>query len=130
MYYVLTLLAEGGNRINTACQQVTEEMAASQATLLRTHHLVEARLQQLEAREQTWAAVQAQVSVYAEKALYKVKLDIGGKIFATTKQRLLAFKHSFFSAMLGSGRWQPRRDRDTLWTARPPCISPRCGILC
>ena len=40
----------------------------------------------------------------------KVKLDIGGCIFAPTRSLLLLFEGSFFHAMLSSGRWPPRRN--------------------
>jgi len=46
----------------------------------------------------------------ASVARTKIKLDIGGKIFSTSKSTLMAFEGSYFHAMLSSGHWQPDED--------------------
>jgi len=46
----------------------------------------------------------------ANKAKSKILLDVGGTRFATAKTTLLAFKDSYFSAMVSSSNWQPDED--------------------
>ncbi len=47
---------------------------------------------------------------FASTAKSKIKLNIGGKIFTTSKTTLLMYPNSFFSAMLSSGKWNPDED--------------------
>jgi DNA-binding beta-propeller fold protein YncE len=78
-----------------------------------------ARLQNQVTKENNWVIVQASVQKHVMMANQKVKLDIGGHIFSTTRSLLLSFKDSFFAAMLGSGYWKPSTD-GTYFVDRTP----------
>ena len=80
---------------------------------------VEHQLQTQSVQERTWGEVQERVQHHATMAAQKVKLDIGGRVFSTTRSLLLSFDESFFHAMLRSGRWPPRRD-GTYFVDRSP----------
>jgi BTB/POZ domain/NHL repeat len=87
--------------------------------LQRLEKHVHAKLQIAVTAETNWVTVQTLVQKHAGRANEKVRLDIGGKIFSTTKSRLLSFKNSFFEAMLGSGHWKASRD-GTYFVDRTP----------
>ena len=44
------------------------------------------------------------------KANEKIKLDVGGKIFATSKETLLRWPNTYFHGLLVSGNWKPDGD--------------------
>ena len=50
------------------------------------------------------------MDVNIAKAKEKIKLDIGGKLFTTSKTTLLSVPGTYFHAMLSSGKWQPDED--------------------
>jgi hypothetical protein len=54
--------------------------------------------------------MQALMAKHAALAKHKIKLDVGGRHFATSKETLLKFEGSFFFAMLSSGLWEPDED--------------------
>jgi hypothetical protein len=54
---------------------------------------------------------------------HKIKLDVGGQHFATSKDTLLKFEGSFFCAMLSSGQWKPDED-GTYFIDRNPRYFP------
>jgi len=84
---------------------------------------VEKRIKLLEAKEQHWAALEKLMQEHAAAATNKIVLDIGGQRFATSKTTLLAFRGSFFDAMLSSGKWQPDAD-GTYFIDRNPELFP------
>eukprot|EP01130_Rhizamoeba_saxonica_P002007 TRINITY_DN11818_c0_g1_i1.p1 TRINITY_DN11818_c0_g1~~TRINITY_DN11818_c0_g1_i1.p1 ORF type:complete len:324 (-),score=54.68 TRINITY_DN11818_c0_g1_i1:109-1080(-) len=45
-----------------------------------------------------------------DKAKYKVKLNVGGQIFVTSKTTLTKDKNSYFYGMISSNNWQPDED--------------------
>jgi hypothetical protein len=54
--------------------------------------------------------MQELMSKHSAMAKNKIKLDVGGQLFTTSKETLLKFEGSFFFAMLSSGRWEPDED--------------------
>jgi len=68
------------------------------------------RLRLVEEKEKKWLEIEEKMKRNASQAKTKIKLDIGGKIFCTSKSTLLAFEGSYFHAMLSSGHWQPDED--------------------
>eukprot|EP01125_Pyxidicula_operculata_P019596 TRINITY_DN7113_c0_g1_i1.p1 TRINITY_DN7113_c0_g1~~TRINITY_DN7113_c0_g1_i1.p1 ORF type:complete len:246 (-),score=42.89 TRINITY_DN7113_c0_g1_i1:17-754(-) len=46
----------------------------------------------------------------AQQSKEKVRLNIGGKLFATTKSTLLSVKGTYFESMLSSSYWKPDED--------------------
>jgi len=61
-------------------------------------------------KEAAWEALMQKVSENAANAPKKIKLDIGGQTFTTSKENLLRHENSFFHAMIGSGNWTPDED--------------------
>src|SRR5690349_12693531 len=78
--------------------------------MLQMSKEVENRIQYLEDKEKKWKEIENKIEENASQAKQKIKLDVGGKIFATTKSALMRVKDSYFSAMIGSGKWQPDED--------------------
>jgi len=71
---------------------------------------MEERLGVIEEKEKRWLEIEEKMKNCAAQAKTKIKLDIGGKIFSTSKSTLLAFEGSYFHAMLSSGHWHPDED--------------------
>jgi hypothetical protein len=44
------------------------------------------------------------------KAPHKIKLDVGGKTFTTSKETLLQHENTFFYGMLSADQWEPDED--------------------
>jgi BTB/POZ domain/NHL repeat len=107
---VLPFLVQLGESKDAIIKGMCEYIDHSASMLQITHNLVERRIQQIELKEQAWAKVQAHVQYHAALAKEKVKLDIRGLLFSTTRSLLLSFEFSFFNALLSSERWQPRSD--------------------
>jgi glucosamine 6-phosphate synthetase-like amidotransferase/phosphosugar isomerase protein len=77
---------------------------------MQVFEAINKRLKVLEEKETHWKEIQAQVEQHAQKASSKIKLDVGGKVFATYKTTLLNAEGSYFHAMLASGKWKPDED--------------------
>jgi len=71
---------------------------------------VEFHLKLLAEKEERWVEMEKRMHAHAEVASNKILLDIGGQRFATAKTTLLAYKGTFFEAMLSSGQWKPDSD--------------------
>eukprot|EP01111_Echinosteliopsis_oligospora_P015029 TRINITY_DN5808_c0_g1_i5.p1 TRINITY_DN5808_c0_g1~~TRINITY_DN5808_c0_g1_i5.p1 ORF type:complete len:111 (+),score=33.09 TRINITY_DN5808_c0_g1_i5:36-368(+) len=82
----------------------------SSSTTSSTDKKIEERLHELEHKEKKWKELNEIMDKHAEKAKTKVVFDVGGKIFATTKDTLLSQPDTFFTAMMRSGRWCPDAD--------------------
>ena len=104
------LLSKSRTIILTGCSKLEVSMYTAVNKVEGVRDLIEARIQVHEAKEQNWDEVLARVQTYAARATEKIKLDIGGQIFAASKSLLVSFKDSFFSALLSSGRWLPGQD--------------------
>lgn len=82
--------------------------------LLRTLQDLSAKiasaLQELEAKEASLKKQEKAMEENAARANEKVKLDIGGTIFTTSKSTLLRIEGTYFYAMLRSNMWQPDKD--------------------
>ena len=53
----------------------------------------------------------------------KIKLDVGGKIFKTSKETLTKIEGSYFHCMLGSSSWQPDDDGSYFIDRNPKMFS-------
>ena len=104
------LLSKSRTIILTGCSKLEVSMYTAVNKVEGVRDLIEARIQVHEAKEQNWDEGLARVQTYAARATEKIKLDIGGQIFAASKSLLVSFKDSFFSALLSSGRWLPGQD--------------------
>lgn len=76
------------------------DLCSREEELLRREQRAEDLLRQLEERERAMAR-------HAEAARAKIRLNIGGQVFVTSKETLTNERDSFFDAMLRSGRFQP-----------------------
>lgn len=77
---------------------------------LNINNEIEAKLTELDKKLEQWRKVQAVVEANAKNMKQKIKLDVGGKIFATSKTSLLRFEGSYFHALISSGHWEPDED--------------------
>jgi hypothetical protein len=50
----------------------------------------------------------------------KVKLNVGGEIFTFTKETLCRFPNTYFTGLLGTGKWKPGEDDDAYFIDRDP----------
>ena len=87
-----------------------EELEGATKSYLKVAAKIEERLKLLEEKEQKLAALEKRMEENAANVKQKVKLDVGGRIFATSKSSLLRFENSFFHAMISSGKWKPDED--------------------
>jgi DNA-binding beta-propeller fold protein YncE len=106
-------------KFQEAATVCTTGMKKGVRELYRLEEYVHDKMQFLTTNENNWKAVQLLVQKHAGLAPEKVKLDIGGRIFSTSKSLLLSYKDSFFEAMLGSGHWRPSKD-GTYFVDRTP----------
>jgi len=78
--------------------------------LLSISKKIEERLKILEEKEKHIKLLERRMNESAEKAKTKIKLDVGGKIFSTSKTTLLQHQGTYFYALLASDHWQPDED--------------------
>lgn len=71
---------------------------------------IEKKIAELQAIEACVKQLEEQQRLRQEQARSMVRLDARGQIFSVPREHLLLAKDSFFSAMLGSGHWQPGLD--------------------
>lgn len=67
---------------------------------------VDEKMAEMKAREEKWKKLEEQMEENSNKLKNKITLDVGGKIFSTSKETLLMIKDSYFSAMLQSGHFK------------------------
>lgn len=89
--------------LRKSCVGATEELSTVSS-------LIAERLQLLDEKDAAWGALELRMQENAKSASDKIKLDVGGRIFATAKANLLRFEGSYFHAMLASGHWKPDSD--------------------
>jgi len=71
---------------------------------------IEERLKLLEEKEEHFEKLQEKMRENSEKAKTKIKMDVGGKIFSTSKTTLLQREGTYFHVLLGSDCWKPDED--------------------
>jgi hypothetical protein len=97
--------------------------SAYQATVDQFLHIsssIDAALKNLADKEARWHKLDALMEENIAKAKHKIKLDVGGKCFATSKTSLLRFEGSFFWTMLANGRWAPDEEDGAYFIDRNP----------
>jgi hypothetical protein len=87
-----------------------KEYIKLQEKALNISKQIEERLSFLEAKEKKLVSLEAQMEKNASSAKNKIRLDVGGKQFTTSKSSLLRLEGTYFHAMLSSGKWQPDED--------------------
>jgi hypothetical protein len=78
--------------------------------ILEIYNTIEKKLAILEEKKRKWKECEKKAEENAKKAKQKIKLDVGGKIFTTSKSTLLRYENTYFYGMLGSGKWKPDED--------------------
>ncbi len=79
----------------------------SKQSMVKLYSQIEDKIKLLEEKENHWNGINQTIEKHSSSAKQKIKLNVGGQVFATSKSTLLAFEGSFFYGMLGSGRWEP-----------------------
>jgi hypothetical protein len=64
----------------------------------------------LEEKQKAWAIMEDKMEKNAATVKNKIRLEVGGKVFTTTKSVLLRLENTYFHAMLSSGKWKPDED--------------------
>lgn len=64
----------------------------------------------MQAKEEQLKKLEKLMEENAAKAKNKIKLEVGGQLFATSKSTLLRIPNTYFHAMLSNGKWQPDED--------------------
>jgi len=78
--------------------------------ILDLSNSIEKRMLELENKERIMLELEKRIEENAAKAKQKIKLDIGGKTFTTSKTTLLAIPNTYFYSMISSGKWSPDED--------------------
>jgi len=109
----------GGGQKNTSSMESNQEPVVKSVEalkadysvavdqLLRISTNIESRIADLARKEQLWCKTEKFMEDNIAKAKTKVKLDVGGKTFHTSKSSLMRFEGSFFWTMIAGGRWEP-----------------------
>ncbi len=91
-------------------EKIREQYDNALNSILSISRDIDLRLKILEEKERCWNAIEKKMEENSAKAKTKIKLDIGGKKFTTSKSSLLRFHNSYFYAMISSGKWEPDED--------------------
>ncbi|KAL9653319.1 hypothetical protein ABK040_001955 [Willaertia magna] len=84
-----------------------KEFSLASNHLLKLNAIVENKLKELKIKEEWFKEKELQIEECIKKASDRIKLNVGGKIFESSKETLICKKDTFFYAMLSSGIWQP-----------------------
>ena len=95
-----------------ALEAIHELVVLAEAQLKAQIELLRTRLQAIQEKEERMLAV-------AAKRRSKVKLNVGGRVFAVHKDEILKRKDSLFYYMLCSEVWEPGDDG---WTSFLPML--------
>jgi len=76
----------------------------------------------LEESKKAWTELQSKLKENAAKGKTKIKINVGGQVFATSKSTLLSIEGTYFHAMLSSGHWQPDEDGEYFIDRSPKCF--------
>jgi hypothetical protein len=79
------------------------------ADLMEIYSEIPKRQKLLEDRAKAWKEMCARVSDLMKKSQNRISLDVGGKIFHTTKETLTSIKGSYFDMLL-NGKWNPDKN--------------------
>ena len=96
--------------IAESSEDFAKEFKALNAAMESLSARIEKRISDLKQIENHHAKLNSLMNDNIAKAKQKIKLDIGGKLFSTSKATLLSVEGTYFYAMLSSGNWQPDED--------------------
>ncbi|EFC36754.1 K+ channel tetramerization domain-containing protein [Naegleria gruberi] len=95
---------------NSSYESLKNQLDQGAKQLLAAQLSIEERISHLLKLEQEWSEKEKLMEENANKAKSTIKLDVGGKIFKTSRETLLSKKDTFFYAMISSGKWLPDED--------------------
>jgi len=108
--------------IQATTNDIKKQLEDTVNNFINVHKQIEERLKIIEEKERQWNALETLMKENSEKAKSKIKLNIGGTKFTTTKSTLLSIKDTYFYAMLSSGRWTPDEDGEYFIDRNPKCF--------
>lgn len=85
-------------------------LVAVAAELKAISQEMDRRLKLVQDREDRLAKVEARMEENAATAQDRVKFDVGGRLFSTTRSTVLKNEDTYFYALLCSGKWKPEQD--------------------
>ncbi|PRP81208.1 K+ channel tetramerization domain-containing protein [Planoprotostelium fungivorum] len=71
---------------------------------------IENKKRELQEREERWKLLEQRMDENLAKVSQKITLDVGGKKYTTSKDTLMSIPNTYFTGLLGSGRWKPEAD--------------------
>eukprot|EP01117_Protostelium_nocturnum_P018790 TRINITY_DN7928_c0_g1_i1.p1 TRINITY_DN7928_c0_g1~~TRINITY_DN7928_c0_g1_i1.p1 ORF type:complete len:262 (+),score=116.22 TRINITY_DN7928_c0_g1_i1:46-831(+) len=75
-----------------------------------TNEKLELKLKDLERRENELKELERKMKERSDNAKSTITLNVGGKLFTTSKENLLRVKNTYFSSLLQSENWKPDED--------------------
>ncbi|KAL9645042.1 hypothetical protein ABK040_004534 [Willaertia magna] len=100
--------------------ELKEQFNEATNKLVQLQTEISKQLQELEAKEKKFNSMLKEMEKVANLQSNKIKLNVGGKLFTTTKDTLMKYKDSFFFSMLSSGKWLPDEDDGAYFIDRNP----------
>ena len=94
------------NKTESSNALLKAELAKTLEEIKQLSNSVQATLDEIKEERKDQNLVNKRMQEESAKASYKISLDIGGKIFSTTKNTLLRTP-SYFQTMLSTGFWKP-----------------------
>ncbi|KAF0983699.1 hypothetical protein FDP41_007614 [Naegleria fowleri] len=91
----------------TTYSEIKSQLESVTTQLLSIQEGIDNRMKELKKLEDDLNLKFKLMEENAKKARDVIKLDVGGKIFKTSKETLLSRKDTFFYAMISSGKWLP-----------------------
>jgi hypothetical protein len=107
--HILLLILQGRS-VTMDEENLRNKLESHMDGLLIVNKSIEERLKILEEKEKNINLLEEKMRQSAEKAKQKIKFDVGGKIFSTSKTTLLQHQGTYFYALLGSDHWKPDKD--------------------
>mmetsp|Transcript_30348 Transcript_30348/g.42610 ORF Transcript_30348/g.42610 Transcript_30348/m.42610 type:complete len:311 (+) Transcript_30348:16-948(+) len=101
---------QNNNNKESTAADLKNEYDRLATSMLKLNQRIEEKIKTLEEKETHWNKIQIELNNNLAKQKTKIKLDVGGKIFATSKSTLVSMEGTYFHALLGSGNWQPEED--------------------
>ena len=92
------------------CEDTMEMVRSTSDKLLLLSKRVELKINEMNEKVENLKLLEEKMIFNAQKAKQKIRLEVGGQIFVTSKNTLLSIEGTYFHALLSSGRWEPDED--------------------
>ena len=86
------------------------QLQTATSEIIKVQETVQQQITLLTQLDEEWNNKLKLMEAYAAKVKDTVRIDVGGRIFKTTKETLLSKKYTFFHTMLSSGKFLPDDD--------------------